>query len=120
MATILLIDDQESVLQVEREMLEMLGYSVLYAQTGTEALSLFDRQVETISLVILDYSLPEMSSSEILARLKQISPAVKVMIASGHDREGKVSVLLNRGCAFLQKPFSLQELSSRIEACLNS
>lgn len=113
--TILLVDDQDLVIDVGRDMLSMLGYTVLTAKSGEEALAVFEAQHDVIQLVLLDYVLPGMSGCEIFDKLREIRPDIKVMVSSGYSRDGEAAALLEKGCVgYIQKPFSLLELSQKV------
>ena len=113
--TLLLIDDEEVILQVGQPMLESLGYKVMSASDGKTALEIFRRLTGEIDLVILDVIMPGMSGSAIFDELKNINPQVQVLLASGHSLSGQAEDLLSRGCVgFIQKPFSLEQLSVKL------
>lgn len=118
--TILLVDDQDLIIAVGREMIKAIGYTVLTAKNGCEALELFRQNKGSIRLVILDYVLPGMKSSEIYDRLAAMQPAVKVLISSGYSNHEEVAALLTKGCVgYIQKPFGIQELAQKIREVMN-
>ncbi len=113
--TILLVDDEEMILEIGREFLEVLGYSVLTAESGYEALEVYKRYQDNIDLVLLDMIMPNMGGGEAYDHLKRINPDVKVLLSSGYSIDGKASEILARGCNdFIQKPFNIMELSKKI------
>ncbi|HSW62655.1 MAG TPA: response regulator [Dissulfurispiraceae bacterium] len=115
--TILLVDDQELVLDVCKDMLSMLGYTVLTANNGLEAVAVFERN--SVDLVVLDYILPGMTGSEIFDRIRAIRADACILVASGYSRDGLAGELLNRGCCgYLQKPYNILELSRKIRDVL--
>ena len=119
--TILLVDDEDFVLEVGMKMLNVLGYSVLVAKGGKQALDIYQSNNGTISLVILDMIMPGMGGGETYDCLKVINPDVKVILSSGYSIEGQPKEILQRGCnGFLQKPFKLDEISRRIREVLSS
>jgi PAS domain S-box-containing protein len=119
--TILLIDDEPVVLQVGAAMLGHLGYTVLQAKGGEEALRLFEAKQQEIDLVILDMVMPSMMGSEVLSRLRQLDDQVKVLLSSGYGARGRARELMDRGCdGFLHKPFDLGDLSSKVRSLLDS
>jgi two-component system cell cycle sensor histidine kinase/response regulator CckA len=118
--TILLVDDEEMILYVGVEMLKRLGYKILTAQSGQEALKIFKRHKEPIDLIILDMIMPGMSGSETYDRLKNILPTIKVLLSSGYSISGEATEILNRGCqGFIQKPFDIRQLSCKIRDILD-
>jgi len=118
--TILLVDDEQTVLNVTAKMIERLGYTVTKALSGREAVDRFRETPGVFSLVILDMIMPEMGGGEVFDQLKRIHPRVKVLLASGYSMQGQAREIMNRGCiGFIQKPFTLQDLSVRLQAILN-
>jgi PAS domain S-box-containing protein len=114
-ATVLLVDDEEMIIEIAEEMLQKLGYEVLLARGGKEAIQVYGENKDNIDLVILDMTMKDMGGSEAYDKMKEIDPAVKVLLASGFSIEGQATEILKRGCnGFIQKPFTLQELSERI------
>jgi len=114
--TILLIDDEKMILDVGRELLEELGYTVLPAGSGQEAIDIFQKDRDKIDMIIMDMIMPEMSGSETFDRLKKISPDVKILLSSGYSVDGQATDILRRGCdGFIQKPFNMNQLAERIQ-----
>jgi PAS domain S-box-containing protein len=117
---ILLVDDEDVVVNVGKEMIEVLGYDVIIAKSGHEAISLFEKQKDDIDLVILDMVMPEISGGETFDRLKAIHPGVKVLLASGYSMNGQAKEILDRGCdGFIQKPFDIKDLSHKMQQILH-
>jgi PAS domain S-box-containing protein len=117
--TILIVDDEPMVLDIGVELLKRLGYNVLEAGSGRQAIEIYQTRKDSIDLVILDMIMPEQGGGEIWETLRAINPDVRVLLSSGYSMEGKASELLNRGCSgFIQKPFSIQKLSARIKEIL--
>jgi CheY-like chemotaxis protein len=118
--TILLVDDEEIVLDVSREILEFLGYRVFAAANGQEAIDIFEEKKGEIDLVLLDMIMPGISGGETFDRLRQLDPAIKIILSSGYSVNGKAKEILDRGCqGFLQKPFHLEILSRRLREILD-
>ncbi|MEJ2220803.1 MAG: PAS domain S-box protein [Desulfobacterales bacterium] len=117
--TLLIVDDEELVLDVGVNMLEKLGYTVLEAHNGTEAVDIFKAHHHKIKLVILDIIMPDMGGGAVYEKIKSINPDVKVLLSSGYSVDGQAIELLERGCeGFMQKPFTLEELSGKITQIL--
>lgn len=113
--TILLVDDEEIVIGVGRQMLEKLGFSVLTAQNGKEGLEVYRDNHKDIDLVVLDLIMPDMGAADTYDKLQSINPAVKVLLSSGYGVDQQTEELLNRGCkGFIQKPFNMQILSDKV------
>ncbi|MCJ7830131.1 MAG: response regulator, partial [Desulfobacterales bacterium] len=113
--TVLLVDDEVTIIEVTREMLQKLGYRVLSAGGGKEAVALFEANQGRIDLVILDMIMPEMGGGETFDQIKRINPEVKVLLSSGYSMKGEAEKILRRGCSgFIQKPYRLEQLSEKI------
>jgi signal transduction histidine kinase len=119
--TILVIDDDEMVLSVTRQLLERLGYQTLMARNGKEAVDIARTYAGTINLALLDMSMPIMNGSEAYPRLMQARPEMKVILCSGYDLDTTAQALLNAGAsAFLNKPCRLEVLASEIRKALDA
>lgn len=113
--TILLVDDEEAVLDLGARMLEQLGYTVIEAKGGAEAIEIYKTRRDNIDLVMLDMIMPEISGGEVCVAIKEINPHVRVLLASGYSIESQASTILKRGCdGFIQKPFSAEKLSMSV------
>ncbi len=114
--TLLIVDDEELVLDVGTNMLERLGYTVLKAHNGGEAVEIFEANKDRIKMVILDIIMPGMGGGVVYDKIKSINPEVKVLLSSGYSVDGMAIELLERGCdGFMQKPFTLEQLSGKIQ-----
>ena len=119
--TILLVDDEEMVLEVGERFLKVMGYQVLTAREGREAIEVYQKHGDTIDLVLLDIIMPNMKGGEVFDRLKEINPEVKVLLSSGYSIDGEASQILERGgSGFIQKPFDMNQLSQSIRAMLGN
>ncbi len=117
--TILLVDDEEVIVEVGREYLEVMGYSVYTARGGQKALEIFTAEHRHIDLVVLDMIMPDMGGGEVYDRFKLIDREVKVLLSSGYSLGGQASEILGRGCnGFIQKPFGMRALSLKIKEVL--
>ena len=117
--TILLIDDEKMILDVGLELLEELGYTVLSAMSGQEAIDVFQKDQDNIDLVIMDMIMPGMGGGETFDRLKEINPEVKVLLSSGYSINGQATKIIQRGCdGFIQKPFNMNQLAEKIQKIL--
>jgi CheY-like chemotaxis protein len=117
--TILLVDDEKMVREVNKDLLESIGYKVHAVGNGQEAIAVYMEKKEKINLVILDMIMPGLSGPDTFDRLREINPNVKVLLSSGYSINGKVQTIMDRGCnGFLQKPFKLEELSSKVREML--
>ncbi|MDU0459289.1 MAG: response regulator, partial [Geobacteraceae bacterium] len=112
---ILLVDDEEMLRSVGRDLLEDLGYTVFLAQNGEDALEVYADHRREISLVILDMIMPKMGGKEAFLRLREQSPELKVLFCSGFSREGTGDELAGLGAdGFIQKPYNRTDLSRKV------
>ncbi len=116
---ILLVDDEKMIIDVARKMLERLGYMIITAGNGKEAIRLYQENKDKIDMIILDMIMPGMNGDEVFDRLKAINPEVRVLLSSGYSINGQAVHILEKGCmGFIQKPFDLQKLSHKIREVL--
>lgn len=119
--TVLLVEDEHAILNMVSTILSKQGYSVLQANTPTEAIRLADGHDGTIGLVITDVIMPEMNGKDLVNRLMSRNPRLKCLYMSGYtadviSRHG----VLDEGVNFIQKPFSLPALAGRVRQVLDS
>lgn len=118
--SILIVDDERAVRNVLSLSLEHLGYQVEMADCGHSALEIFAEAPEKYDLVILDMLMPQLSGDQVFFRLKELKSDVKVLLISGYSSEEAVqSVLDNGGLDFIQKPFTIDQLSKKVRDCLD-
>ena len=116
---ILFADDDAICLEVGKKMLQKLGYIVLDARDGQEAISVFKNNQVKVDLVILDMKMPY-NGENAFFKLKKINEDVKVIIASGYAKDHQIREMMDQGCCdFIQKPFSINELSRKLISALN-
>jgi two-component system cell cycle sensor histidine kinase/response regulator CckA len=117
---VLLVDDEDAIRGVGRELLEAMGYKVLLAGDGREAVNLYKNKQDEIDVVLLDIVMPNMGGGETYDKLKEVNPDVKVLLFSGYTINGQAKEILERGCdGFIQKPFDAKDLSSKLREILN-
>ena len=116
--TILVVDDNATVLMVVGELLKCANFRVLSADNGESAIALAEATGETIDLLLSDVDMPGMSGPDLGLLLKEKRPQMHVMLMSGGDN-GNLLVL-NYGWAFIQKPFVAAKLVKMILAVLHS
>ena len=116
---ILFADDDAICLDVGAKILQKLGYIVLEARDGREAVEVFLNNQSEVDLVILDMKMPY-NGGAAFSQLKKISANVKVLIASGYAKDRQLKEMMEKGCSgFIQKPFSIKSLSQKILNVLN-
>ncbi len=119
LATILVVDDQATLLLVLSTMLKRAGYRPLTATSSQDALALFHRHADTIDLALLDFHLPAESTAELFDALRALRPDLPVILMSGVPGQVALERLPKDGVkGFLYKPFTPSELTRTIEAVL--
>ncbi len=117
---ILLVDDENEVLDVGEKMLNQMGYKVLLARSGKEAVEVYMAKKGEIDLVVLDMIMPDLGGGEAYDKIRENNPDVKVLLSSGYSVDGQATEILDRGCdGFIQKPFGMKELSHELREILN-
>jgi len=118
--TILLVDDEQMILDVGQAMLENLGYRVLTARSGENAMAQVEKGGNSIDLVILDLVMPSMDGGVVFSRIRELFPQMAVLLSSGYAIDGQAAQILQRGCnGFIQKPFSVAGLSEKVRQILD-
>ena len=119
--TVLLVDDEDMIIDACEQLLEEMGYKVLIAKGGKDAIKVYKKNMDEIDMVILDMIMPDMGGGETYDKLKEINPKIKVLLASGYSIDGQASEILDRGCnGFIQKPFQMENLSRKIKEVLEN
>jgi CheY-like chemotaxis protein len=118
--TVLLVDDEDMIIDVAEEVLKQLGYNVLVARSGKEAIEIYEENKERIDMVILDMIMPDISGGDTYDRMKEMDPDVKVLLSSGYSINGQAKEILDRGCnGFIQKPYKMRQLSQKLREILD-
>jgi len=119
--SILLVDDDPMLLEANAEAIASLGYHVITAKDGFEAVELYRNAAEKIDLVIMDMVMPKLGGRNAAEKVKGINPQAKIIYASGYDLESSLEFEVPKpGQIVLQKPFSIESLSRTIQAVLKS
>jgi len=119
--TILLVDDEEIVMDVTRELIELMGYRVFTARSGREGVDLYRRMGKEIDMVILDMIMPGMGGGEVFDQLRELNPRLRILLSSGFSLSDQAQEIMDRGCdGFIQKPFQPGELSLKIRQILDA
>jgi signal transduction histidine kinase/ActR/RegA family two-component response regulator len=119
--TILLIDDEEVIRELGRDILEAYNYQVFLASNGNEGISLFNEHKDNIQLVILDMIMPGKSGKQVFRELRAIRSDVRVLISSGYGQEEYFHEMFDAGAVgFLKKPFLHSELINKVDEALNA
>lgn len=115
--TVLVVDDEITIRALTADMLTFLGYEVVQASSGKEAIAIFAARTREIGLIILDLTMPDLNGDEALKELRRLEPQVRVILASGYSRHEVARLLEASGVsAFLQKPFDVNALAEALQA----
>jgi len=118
--TVMIIDDEDAVIDVTRRILERLGYSVLVARNGREAIEIAQEFAGDIHVALLDMGMPVMGGTETFPLLRECRPKIRVLICSGYELDAASQALLDAGAnGFVQKPFQLRTLGMQIRHALD-
>ncbi len=117
---ILIVDDDWLMIMVAQTVLESMGYQVLTALTGREAIDLYKKHQESIHLVILDLVMPELDGRQVVEQLRLLNPEIKILLCSAILQETAVSDLLegNKCAGFIPKPWRLSEIEKSVRTTL--
>ncbi len=116
---ILIIEDEEPFRKICREILEGLGYQVMEAATGKNAMAIMERHQGDIDLVILDMILPDMAGKDVYHAIRKQTPGMKVLLCSGYAVDGPAGEVLDAGADdFIQKPFTMAAISEKIQSLM--
>jgi CheY-like chemotaxis protein len=117
--TVLIVEDEEGVRELTRQILERAGYKVLLASEPGEALALFHKHGEEIALLLTDVVLQNMSGRELAQRIERTSARVRVLYMSGYTDDAVLHKgVLTAGAQFLQKPFTTETLLKKVQEVL--
>jgi len=117
--TILVIEDEPAVMDLTRTVLERLGYRVLEATTGKEAIDIANSFNGAIDLALMDIKLPDMTGNQVYPRIMKARPEMKVLVCSGYSIDGPAHEIIAAGAqGFVQKPFSVLTLSEKLKEAL--
>jgi PAS domain S-box-containing protein len=119
--TILLVDDEDIVIDIGKELLEELGYTVLIAKNGHDAVTIYQTHQHAVDLVIFDMIMPGMNGGELYDRLKMLNPGVSTILSSGYSIDGQAESIMQKGCdGFIQKPFNLPQIAGKIKEIIEN
>ena len=117
--TILLVDDELTIIETICELLERLGYKVICAENGEQAIDLFKQECNEIDVVILDMLMPGMNGKEAFFHIRNIRPDIPVIFASGYNYNDQINDgISGKASSFIQKPYSFSGLHLEIQKVL--
>jgi len=118
--TVLVVDDEETIREVAAIMLEEMGYQVITAIDGVEAVELYRTHQDEITLVITDMTMPRMNGEECFRELRKLNPDVRVMLSSGYNEQDATSRFQGKGLVgFIQKPYGQEQLEAVVHQAVN-
>ncbi|HJZ75682.1 MAG TPA: response regulator [Vicinamibacterales bacterium] len=117
--TVLLVEDEDAVRALAREVLRRHGYVVLEARHGVDALRVAERHTDEIHLMVTDVVMPHMGGRDLVERLQAVRPKMKVLFISGYTDHALVHRDLTLGTAFLQKPFTPEAFARKVRTVLD-
>ncbi|MGB6067650.1 MAG: PAS domain S-box protein [Desulfomonilaceae bacterium] len=119
--TLLIVDDEESIRELTKELLSEVGYKVLTAASGREAIDIYSKGKEAISLIMLDLIMPKMDGKACLEELLKVNPDVKVLLASGYSANGPARQAIASGAkGLINKPYDVRKLLRMVRAVLDA
>jgi two-component system, cell cycle sensor histidine kinase and response regulator CckA len=117
--TILVADDHDGLRDSANEMLQALGYRTIQARDGAEALQLFEENIDSVDLVLIDVVMPHLSGPDAYLRMAKLKPGIRVIFTTGYTSEAAPLIsMLEKGAVILQKPFRLTNLSHTLRSQL--
>jgi len=119
--TVLVADDEESVRSLAATMLKRIGFQVVLAEDGRQALEIYAKDPTRFRLVILDMTMPHLNGVQTFRELRRISPSVRVVLSSGYSEKSVISQFAGKGLAgFLAKPYRYEDLAKIVHAALQA
>lgn len=119
--TILLVDDEASIVEVCRDILISLGYKIFTAESGQEAVMIYALNKDKIDMIVLDMIMPGMNGAETYKRITSLHPQARVLLSTGYSGSDQAQKILDMGCSgLIQKPFRIEDLSQKIREVLDA
>ena len=119
--TILVVEDDDAVRRMTREFLKIGGYTVLEARSGADAIQFMERREQPIDLVLTDVLMPGMKGRELVERLAKLRAGIKVLYMSAYTEDAAINIgVLSPGTAFIEKPFSPDDLANKVREVLSA
>jgi signal transduction histidine kinase len=119
--TILLVEDEQEIRELGKELLSLAGYNVLTATNGKEALDAYRKEKEKISLIILDWIMPGIGGHQCLRELLEIDPKARVLVSSGYAAKEIIKESVDLGSrGFISKPYNTKQLLTEVRRILDT
>ncbi len=118
---VMIVDDEDFVTLLAQRVLTDEGYRVITARDGFQAIDIYRKLKDQVSLVILDFTMPVMDGADVFAELLVINPKVPVVLSSGFAEQERLRSMLSRGLrGFIPKPYTHQKLLTQIRSVLDT
>jgi CheY-like chemotaxis protein len=118
---VLVIDDEPIMRKIAIKIMQKAGYNVIFAENGEEGVALFKKHHRELKLVLLDMQMPKKSGRETYIEMRGINPAVKVLLASGFQRDERVEAILRLGVdGFIEKPYTFGQLVKAVQKVIDT
>jgi len=117
---VLIVDDEIIMRKTAKNILDKLGYQIITAEDGDEAVKIYSEKATEIALVLLDLSMPRMSGKEAYLEMKKVNPQIKAILVSGFKKDDRIQEVLNLGVNdFIQKPYTMQMLAQGVKKVIS-
>ena len=118
--TILVVDDEDAILSFTIEAFQNLGYSVILAENGEEAVEIYKSNPNMFDLVFMDMVMPKLGGHSTFYKIRAIDPNAKILLSSGHVSETEIEDLLEKGAkGFMPKPHKIKNLALEVRRVLD-
>ena len=119
--TILIVDDHETIWDFLIEALQRLGYSVLLAENGLDAIEIYKENPNEVDLVLLDMVMPKLGGHQTFYKIREIDPEARILLSSGYVSQEEVNDLLEQGAkGFLPKPHRISVMADAVRKILDA
>ncbi len=117
---VLVVDDEDFIRDLAKDILLENGYQVYLAEDGEKAIEMFRLHQHEIAVVILDMIMPKMAAGDILLKLRELDPNVRILLSTGYSKDGKAQELLQQGIqGFVQKPYGISDLLTQVRRTID-
>jgi len=121
MGTVLIVDDDHALLEVASSMVQRTGFRVLCASSGSEAVELFQKNLDLVMAALVDWRMPDMDGGEVACALHQMKPDIKILLSSGYSEEFVMQAVASGvPLNFIQKPYSFEQLKTKLREVLDA
>ncbi len=119
--SVLIIDDEEMIRDLARDVLEMHGFHILSAENGVDGVAVYKKNKDTIACIILDLTMPRMSGRETYLQLKAIDKNAKIILSTGHGKDKMTQEIIELGVhGVIQKPYRIEELLRLVQKMMST